>query len=90
MLNGVLTGGKGRILQQSTGTRMRFEFSASNMAYAKLLELSLSSLISNPATKVNRAVYTRTGTIYKSTRFGTMTLPSMNCFYDRAIRPCIK
>jgi len=92
VLNGVLAGGGGRIEKLATGARIlaqqswALEFSENNVAYANMLEEELSSLVANPSAPVNRPPHTKTGKIYNSSKFGTLTLPSLLPFYDRFVR----
>ena len=86
VLNGVLSGGGGRMLLEKTGVRMRFEFSALNAAYGLYLQEILGSLTNNQATAVNRKANSRTGNVYESFRFGTLVLPALQPFYDRFVQ----
>lgn len=83
ILNGVLVAGGGKLEKNSTGVRIRLEFGEKNQDYGTLLGSELASLTSNPSTNVNRPPHTRTGKVYISTRLGTITLPSLQPFYDR-------
>lgn len=81
ILNGILAGGGGKIEQQATGVRIRFEFGETSQAYENKVGEALQGIISNPASVVKRPPHVVTGNIYHSTRLGTLTLPSLQSFY---------
>ena len=87
----MLAGGGGRIEKLATGherrgaASARFEFGENNAEYANMLEKELSSLVANSSAPVDRPPHTVTGKIYNSTKFGTLTLPSLLSFYNRFV-----
>lgn len=69
----------------ATGCRIRFEVGETSSGYGTLLYDTLSSLTGNPPSIVNRPPHTKTGVVYHSTQFGTLTLPALQPFYDQFV-----
>jgi hypothetical protein len=77
-LNGVLAAKGGRMTQQATKVRIRFEVTSDD--YLKALYETLGSLTRASASVVNRKPDSRTGNIYKSYRLVKQYYQNRNHF----------